>query len=165
MNSNDAAYQWTWDAIAHPTVSHVFFTARTGFQWYDDLENAPTDPVVGKVLCVVAGVAIARAVLEKSFADHVALATSYELLDLADAWIDDPTDARFGRITDFLFGDETVWPNSDPRNVVWAALRVATSSVGNYEAGWALGIVVGDANNATIDAKEIARRAVESRSR
>lgn len=125
---------------------------------------AASDAVTGKVLCVIAGIAIARAVITKVPGAIERQAEASQLLDLADAWIDEPTDERFDQITAFLFDDERelTEPN-DPLKVVWRALRIASSSVGNYEAGWALGMVVDDAMNANLDAVEIARMALESR--
>jgi hypothetical protein len=60
------------------------------------------------------------------------------LLDLLGRWIGDPTEDRFERIGALLFDERELWPDTDPHGIVWWALRTATSSVGNYEAGWAL---------------------------
>lgn len=165
MKSSDECERWTWNSAEHPGISHVFSSAKSTSQWYDDLEKSASDAVTGKVLCVVAGLAIARAVIETEFPDHERLAESISLLDLADAWIDDPSDDRFDKIAEFLFDEGREWPVADdPLKVVWGALRIATSSVGDYEAGWALGRVVDDATKANLDGAEIARRAVQCRS-
>lgn len=56
-----------------------------------------------------------------------------DALTLLENWIDDPTDSRFEHIHELLFADTTSLDD-----VVWWALRVATASVGNKEAAWAL---------------------------
>ncbi len=95
----------------------------------------------------------------------IPLAETVALLDLADAWVDDPSDDGFDQIAEFLFEDTREWPDTaHPLKVVWDALRIATSTVGNYEAAWALSIVVDDATKTNLDAAGIARAAVESRS-
>jgi hypothetical protein len=58
-------------------------------------------------------------------------------LDLLGRWIDDRSDQRFERICSLIFKERA--PEFDPHGVVWWALRTATSSAGNVEAGWALG--------------------------
>lgn len=121
--------RWTWDAAADPGVTTVF----SGPDWCHRLESEASDAVVGKVLCVCAALAIAREVVGETPADpRVA-----EALDLLERWIDDPTDERFDRICDTLFGDGAQ-AEIGPHDVIWWALRTATSSVGNTEAGWAL---------------------------
>jgi hypothetical protein len=102
--------------------------------WCDRLETAPGDAVVGKVLCVCAGAAIAREVLADWDGDAQRAVAAMELLD---HWVDEPTDERFERICSLIFEDGAA--KFDPEGVVWWALRTATSSVGNSEAGWALG--------------------------
>jgi hypothetical protein len=57
-------------------------------------------------------------------------------LALLNEWVDDPSNARFDEICAIVFGDDA--PVLDSVGAVWWALRTATSSVGNYEAGWAL---------------------------
>lgn len=163
MSISDEVKRWTWDAAEHPEISIVFSSASRS-RWSDALENAARDAVTGKVLCVVAGLAIARAVIEKEYSGHELSAECVVLLDLANAWIDDPSDEKFEQITQFLFDDKREWCESrNPLKVAWGALRIASSSVGNYEAGWALSVVVSDATEAIIDALEIAQKAVESR--
>ncbi len=166
MSNGDESSRWVWDVTDHPGVSNVLSSAASTRRWPDDLETAASDAVTGKVVCVVVGLAIARSIIEKHFSGDERSRESVALLDLADAWIDDPTDERFDQITRFLFDDERRWSESgDPLKVAWGALRIATSSVGNYEAGWALRIVVDDADAASVDALSIARKAVQSRSR
>jgi hypothetical protein len=165
MNDSPSRDRWTWEAAIHPRVPQIFSSPGSTVSWQDELENAAEDAVTGKVLSVVAGTAIARAVIERLFPDHERRNEALDLLDLCDAWVDDPTDERFDKIACFLFEDNRALaePN-DPLKVAWGALRVATSSVGNYEAGWALGIVVDDANKADLDAAKIAWVAIKSRS-
>ncbi len=62
-----------------------------------------------------------------------------EAVDLLVNWIDDPTEERFERICSLIINDpESPDYNPDPHGVIAWALRTATSSVGNFEAGWAL---------------------------
>jgi hypothetical protein len=125
---------WSWNSQEHSDVARVLAGPVTDRdQWCDKLETAPQDAVVGKVLCVCAASAIARAVLSGGSAPDPEAERALELLD---CWIDDPTEERFERICSLLFGDET--PELGAEGVVSGALRTATSSVGNYEAGWAL---------------------------
>lgn len=92
--------------------------------------------MVGKVLCVCAAAAIARAVLA---ADPVARPMGLKAVELLFNWIDDPTAERFTRISSLIFDDgEPPDYNPDPYGVTAWALRTATSSVGSFEAGWAL---------------------------
>lgn len=164
MSTSAESTRWTWDAIKHPGVLKVFSSNTSTCQWFYDLETDASDAVTGKVLCVVAGVAIAHAIITKEFLEHEQLQESLALLDLADDWIDNPTDQRFDQITQFLFGDGSEWEElGDPGEVVWSALRIATSSIGNFEAGWALGLVVDYAHSASVDALAISREAVQSR--
>ena len=130
---------WTWDERAHPRVAGAFTASTSGLEWrdrlewWDRLDTAPEDAIVGKVLCVCAASAIARAVI--AVGDGMPRAS--DALELLDAWIDDPTEDRFEQICSLLFGDGEP-PDLSPHGVVRWALRTATSSVGNYEAGWAL---------------------------
>src|SRR4051812_21771224 len=93
---------WTWDARANPDVLRLLEEPVTGLEWFDRIENAPTDATDGKVLCVCAAVAIAREVL----AAQVGLAGAHqasEAFDLVRRWIDEPTDERFDRICSLIF--------------------------------------------------------------
>jgi hypothetical protein len=125
---------WTWDAREHPDVAGVVAAPANDLAWCDRLETAPGDAVVGKVLCVCAAAAIAREVLMTLGGDARQADAALELLG---RWIDDPTHERFERICSLIFEEGS--PEFDPHGVVWWALRTATSSVGNFEAGWALG--------------------------
>src|SRR5947207_15944221 len=87
--------RWTWDALAHPRVPIVLAGPAEGHAWCDELETAATDPVVGKVLCVCAAAAVARAVLASGQGSGQQAA---EALELLDRWIDEPKDERFERI-------------------------------------------------------------------
>jgi hypothetical protein len=130
----EVTLRWTWDASMHPGVA----SALTSSNWCNELEQSASDPIIGKVLCVCAGLAVAREVVGDSPAN------SSEALKLLDDWIDDPTVERFDRICDIIFGpDESV--EVGPHGVIWWALRTATSSVGNFEAGWALSSTCGAA--------------------
>src|SRR4051812_21599530 len=101
--------------------------------WCGRLETAATDATVGKVLCLCAAAAVAREVLATR---PGATQQAADALELLGHWIDDPTEERFERICSLIFGNGELC-NFDPHGVVWWALRTATSSVGNYEAGWA----------------------------
>src|SRR3712207_1975500 len=126
--------RWTWDGEAHTRVAHVLSQPSTGLGWCGQLETAAADAVVGKVLCVCAAAAVARAVLASCPDTSPQAAIALELLV---QWIDEPTDERFERICSIIFAEGEP-PDLDPHGVVWWVLRTATSSVGNYEAGWAL---------------------------
>ncbi len=123
---------WTWDLLAHPNVSGVVAPSAVDLRWCDRLESAASNPIAGKVLCVCAAAAVAREVMTVWGADPPAP----DALELLGRWIDDPTEERFERIRSLIFGDES--PEFDSFGVVWWALRTATSSVGNFEAAWAL---------------------------
>jgi hypothetical protein len=51
-------------------------------------------------------------------------------------------------------------PDFDPYGVVWWALRTATSSVGHYEAGWALKTACGAAEDAGFSPDQLRQIAV-----
>jgi hypothetical protein len=130
--------RWTWGASSRSGIA----AALAGPEWSDRLERAGPDALTGKVLCVCAALGVAAEVV-RGHEDS----TLSEALDLLAAWIDDPTDERFNRICDTIFGPGER-PELGPHGVVWCALRTATSSVGNGEAGWALGAVCGAAQRA-----------------
>jgi hypothetical protein len=139
------AEHWTWSASAHPRVEGAVSKPSTGLEWCGQLETAAEDAVVGKVLCVCAAAAVARAFLA---ADPVPSPLGAEDVELLVSWIDDPTEERFERICSLLDDGEPPDHNPDPYGVIAWALRTATSSVGNFEAGWALETTC----NAAIDA-------------
>lgn len=149
--------RWTWDTAAHPGVA----SALAGPDWCDRLEGAATDALVGKVLCVCAALAVARHVVGEPVEDPL----TAEALDLLARWIDDPTEERFHRICGTIFGPEEP-AEIGPHGVGWWALRTAISSVGNYEAGWALSAVCSAAEAAGVTpeaARVSAERAVLAR--
>ena len=127
--------RWTWDASSRPDIA----AALAGTDWSDRLERAGPDALTGKVLCACAALGIAREVARGGNDP-----TAAEALALLAEWIDDPTVKRFDRICGTIFGPGEQ-PELGPHGVVWYALRTATSSVGNGEAGWALGAVCGAA--------------------
>jgi hypothetical protein len=123
---------WTWDLRANPNVMGILNPSAGDLRWWDRLESAVPDATTGKVLCVCAGFAIAQEVI----AAPGAAPPATDAMELLGRWIDEPTDARFARICSLIFGEES--PEFDPHGAVWWALRPATSSIGNFEAGWAL---------------------------
>jgi hypothetical protein len=150
--------RWTWSASAHPRVEGVVSKPAAGLEWCGQLESSAEEAVVGKVLCVCAATAVARAV---SVADPVGRPLGAEALDLLVSWIDDPTEERFERICSLIFDDgEPPDYNPDPHGVIAWALRTATSSVGNFEAGWALETTCSAAVDAGFTLDQI-RRIVE----
>jgi hypothetical protein len=155
---------WTWSSEDYPSVLKVFSEAenQSSREWYDQLETA-ADCLTGKVLCVCAGIALARTVIEKKFIDHKETQEANELLDELDKWIDYPTDERNDYIAKFLFEDQLDYTEDTPLETVWSALRIATSSLGNYEAGYQLGYVVDEAEEQKLDAVTIAKQAIQSR--
>jgi hypothetical protein len=130
--------RWTWDAARSPGIA----AALAAPDWCDRLERAAPDAPTGKVLCVCASLGVAGEVTR----GHDEPAAS-EALALLAGWIDDPTEERFDRICDTIFGPGER-PELGPHDVVWRAMRTATGSVGNGEAGWALGAVCGAAEQA-----------------
>jgi hypothetical protein len=136
--------RWTWNAMEHPQVMEVVSGPTVDFMWCHHLENASQDAIVGKVLCVCAAYAVAREVLATC---PEAKPQGVEAVALLGCWIDHPTEERFQRICSLIFvGEEP--PDLDPHGVVSWALRTATSSVGNNEAGWALETLCGTAISA-----------------
>lgn len=130
-----ASEAWTWEPSAHPRVVNLLAESVADLEWCARLEDAPTDPVVGKVLCVCAAAAIAREVLAAGSGVGPAAAAALALLS---DWIDDPTEERLGRICGIIFPPNKS-PDLDPYGLVWWALRTATSTAEGYgEAGWAL---------------------------
>jgi hypothetical protein len=142
--------RWTWDRRAHPGVSAVLAPPAADRGWCDRLESV-ADALTGKVLCVCAAAAVARAVLA-ACPDCPEQAGG--ALDLLVRWTDDPTEERFDRICATIF-PEGEPPALDPHGVVWWALRTATSSVGNGEAGWALSSTCGAAEAAGLGPEQL----------
>lgn len=126
--------KWTWDPRAHSRAIAVLAEPATALEWCGQLEVAAADAVVGKILCVLAAAAVAREVSTTVPGDN----SEPETLNLLGAWIDDPTDERFELISALIFDEGQRSAEFGPHGVIWWALRTATSSVGNYEAGWAL---------------------------
>ncbi|WP_020470403.1 hypothetical protein [Zavarzinella formosa] len=114
-------------------VAAVFTAPAIDLGWCGRLESAAGNAILGKVLCVCAAAAVARAVLQVT--PRVSDQAS-DALKLLCRWIDDPTIERFEHLCALIFCDEP--PEFDPHGVLGWALRTATSSVGNHEAGWAL---------------------------
>ena len=154
---------WSWRTRLNPKVDELLRAAAIPSNWEDQLETLASDSLTGKVLCVVAGAAIARSVVATEHQIHESFQEALEKLDLVERWIDDPTEERFEEMVEFLFGYDCELPESGPWKIVWAALRVATSSIGNFEAGWALGLVTDDAAQTRVDAFAVARTALISR--
>lgn len=123
--------RWTWDGPTE-SVAAVFARPAVNSDWCGGLDSGG---VTGKVLCACAALAVARAEVRASGADPA----TEEALELLTQWIDHPTDERFDRISGAIFGPGGQ-PELGPHGVAWWALRTATGSVGNGEAGWALGV-------------------------
>jgi hypothetical protein len=159
--------RWTWDDRTHPQVMGILDMPSGDLGWCDGVENAPTDALVGKVLCVCVGMAIAREVVSAELGGTDTFGKAMEPLDLLDQWVDRPTDERFQRICALLFDKKHGWATDfDGHGVVWWALRVATSSVGNFEAGWALHNVCSaaiESHFSDTGLREIAKRELVSR--
>ena len=150
--------RWTWDASSRLNIA----AALAGSDWCDRLERAGPDALAGKVLCVCAALGVAGEVARGR--DDPAAS---EALALLAAWIDDPTEERFDHICGTIFGPGER-PELGPHGVVWCALRTATSSVGNGEAGWTLGAVCGAAEQASFGPEAVrsfAEREVLARQR
>jgi hypothetical protein len=124
-------------------------------RWCDQLESAAGDALTGKVLCVCAGAAMARAVLAECLDAPSSAAAA---LDLMWRWIDEPTVERFDRICATIFPKGEP-PALDAHGVVWWALRIATSSVGYGESGWALGSACSAAERAGFTPEQLRRLA------
>ena len=155
---------WTWSMRVNPNVAGVLTAPATDLGWCDRLETAAGDSTVGKVLCVCASAAIARKVLTTP-AGGQATPPAAEALELLNRWVDDPTEERFARICEIIFGEDQSH-DLDPYGVVWWALRTATSTVGFGEAGWALATTCSAATAAGFSPQQlhaIAERAIMSR--
>lgn len=159
--------RWTWERAEHPDVLPAIDTGSGSKQWCDAIETAPTDAVVGKVLCVCIALGIAGEVIATQIHDATNRSKAAEPLELLEEWIDSPTEERSQRICTLLYDENQEWPdNLDPHGVVWWTLRVAMSSVGNHEAGWALRTVCSAADKSGFDdekVRSIARRSLLSR--
>jgi hypothetical protein len=161
--------RWTWDDRMHPNVCQLVDEAKSVHDWCGHIENSPTDAIVGKVLCTCAALAIAKEVLATQICDVETRRKAAEPLVLLDQWIDSPTEDRSERIADLLHHEKQACSDDlDPYGVVWWTLRVSMSSVGNFEAGWALGTVCSAAQKSGFDDETlrlIAKRALQSRLR
>ena len=154
---------WTWNSQEHFEVAVALAAPAVDLEWCDRLEAAPSEMVVGKVLCVCAASSIARRVLDGQRGD---VSQASDVLELLDRWIDEPTDERFDRICKIIFEED--WPESAAIKVAWWALRTATSAVGCAEAGWALGAACDNALKTGLTPEQlraVAERAVTSRAR
>jgi hypothetical protein len=148
-----AQRRWTWDGDSHPSVLAALAPPAGDDGWCDRLEDAAGDALTGKVLCVCAAAAVARAVLAASPETPPQAAAA---LNLLWQWIDDPTRERFDRICATIFAEGG--PDAlDPHGLVWWSLRTATSSVGNFEAGWALAAACGAAEGAGFTPEQMRR--------
>jgi hypothetical protein len=156
---------WTWEPWADPRVASLLAEPAADLGWCVRLDHAPTDPVVGKVLCVCAAAGVAREVLAAGPGVGPAAAGA---LALIDEWINDPTEDRFKRICGIIFPPEQS-PDLDPYGLVWWVLRTATSTAEGYgEAGWALETTCSGALRAGLSpdqVRAIAERAVMARQR
>lgn len=157
--------RWTWDDRLHPNVCR--FIDEPNGTWCAHIENSASDAIIGKVLCTCAASAIAKEVLSKQISDEAIYRKAAEPLELLNQWIDSPSQERSDRICDLLYGENQAWCQEvDPFGVIWWSLRVAMSSVGNFEAGWALETVCSAARKAGFDdnsLRHIARLALLSR--
>jgi hypothetical protein len=145
--------RWTWDVRRHPVLAQTVADLRgpaAGLEWCAWLEAAAQDEVVGKVLCVCAAAAVARAVLAVAPLTPGERKQSEDALHLLSQWIDDPTDERFERICALIFGRDY-----GLHGAVWWALRTATSSVGNDEASWALASTCRAATSAGFNSEQL----------
>jgi hypothetical protein len=143
--------RWTWDRHSHPKVLQALARTAAHLEWCGLLESAAADPLTGKVLCVCAAAAVARAVLGTCTDSSSQAAAALELLE---RWIDDPTGERFERVCSTIFTEGEL-PPLDPHGVVWWALRTATSAIGNFEAGWALESACGAAEGAGFSPEQL----------
>jgi len=149
---------WRWSGTEHPRVDALLGILESGQEWDFELETVADDARVGKMLCVCAAAAVARYTVEQAGARA-------DELDVLDAWVDAPTEELLASIWKrVLHGrlDRT----SDVDDVVWWALRSATASVGDFEAGWALEMTCEAALRRGVTAgrvKAIVRRALAGR--
>jgi len=153
--------RWTWDARANPKIERVLAIPASDLGWCGQLETATTCATVGKVLCVCAVAAVAREIARRCGAGQPVA----DALDLLLCWIEAPTEERFECICSLIF--DRGGAELDQYGVVWWALRTATSSVGNFEAGWALEATCSAALDAGLTAEQmrmIVERELVSRS-
>ncbi len=143
---------WTCRAADNPLIVELIDGATKGSEaWFERLECEAESALHGKVLCVCAGAVIARRALVAEPGSPL----SEQALALLEGWIDEPTEARFAHIAALLFGDDGGGPQPELDEIAWWALRVATSSVGNFEAGWALGALCDVALNRGLAFEEV----------
>jgi hypothetical protein len=150
-----ADQRWTWDRLSHPKVLAVLGPLAADLRWCDQLEAAAANALTGKVLSACVAAAVARAVLAACPDSPPPASAAMELLW---RWIDEPNDERFDQICATIF-PEGEPPPLDPHGVVWWALRTATSSVGNFEAGWALASTCRAAEDAGFSPEQLRRLA------
>lgn len=130
---------WAWDSRREPGV-YAAFDVSGDLDWCDSLEDAPEDAVDGKVACTVAALGVVESVLEKT--GELNRADVQMARATLRTWIGTGSDDAADQVFALAFsGDEEEPPTPRGRElpeVLSWALRCATSSVGNYEAGWAL---------------------------
>ncbi len=144
---------WSWDEVIHSNVMGVLAAPADDLpKWCNRLETAPTDAVVGKVLCVCGAVAIAQKLIANS---PETTSEEEDILELLNQWINNPTDERWEHICNLLEDEKT--EEFGPYGVLWWALRTATSSVGNYEAAWALASTCGAAEAMGYSSEDLCR--------
>src|ERR1051325_2731060 len=95
--------RWMWSRYSHPNVLDVLSLPAADLGWCDRLETAAGNALTGKVLCVCAADAVARAGLA---ACPDSPQQAGEVLELLGSWIDEPTDERFERICSTIFAEE-----------------------------------------------------------
>jgi hypothetical protein len=125
--------KWFWDNQQNSHVEDLLIDASIDPAWRHRLEKSADDPLVGKLLCVCAAIGIARTVFPPESPSDARAA-----LEILESWVDNPTTDSFGILCRLIFDDTVGNTGNDLPEAVWWAIRTATSSVGNYEASWAL---------------------------
>ena len=148
------AERWTWDPALNPKVVAILSGGGEG-EWYDSLESAANDCVVGKVICVCAARAMACEALKQPGIDPA----SAEALDLLGRWIDAPSDERFEGLRWRAYDDDS--PEFDSHGCVWWAIRTAMSAVGFTGASWALSSAFAAAEAAGLGRDQIRQAAFQ----
>jgi|GEM_PF-5005052 len=130
---NQQKSRWTWAQSDCPALAAVL-ALPTG-DWRKALADA-RDAVVGKVLHVCAAASISSAYLRES--KEKTSSRDRAAIDLLEAWIDAPSEARSRSICELLFTDGDALPVQELAAPVWWALRTSTAHLdGCGEVEWA----------------------------
>ncbi len=145
---------WSWQSDENPDLVSLLRGPLPQTGWTELVEGVLTSGVVHKLVCLSAGLSIARTLCSSQQASS--RPDDERVLRLVEDWLDDPTDEAFEAICAGLFGepdDAEVSPKFDCHDVVWWAARISTASVLVPEATWALESLILNARDAMSHAR------------